>query len=54
MLRSILGVILLAINLIMTTSFHGTVLSLLDCSFTYLFARYIYLYKKYEDSKRKS
>lgn len=48
----ILGVILLAINLIMTTSFHGTVLSLLDCSFTYLFARYIYLYWQYLDLKK--
>ena len=48
----ILGVILLAINLIMTTSFHGTVLSLLDCSFTYLFARYIYLYYQYLDLKK--
>ena len=48
----ILGVILLAINLIMTTSFYGTVLSLLDCSFTYLFARYIYLYWQYLDLKK--
>ena len=48
----ILGVILLAINLIMTTSFHGTVLSLLDCSFTYLFARYIYLYWQFLDMKK--
>ena len=48
----ILGVILLAINLIMTTSFHGTVLSLLDCCFTYLFARYIYLYWQYLDLKK--
>ena len=48
----ILGVILLAVNLIMTTSFDGTILALLDCSFTILFARYIYLYWQYLDEKK--
>ena len=48
----ILGVILLAINLIMTTSFHGTVLSLFDFGYTYLFARYICLYYQYLDLKK--
>ncbi len=48
----ILGVILLAINLIMTTSFHGTVLALLDCCYTYLLGRYIYLYWKFLDEKK--
>lgn len=48
----ILAVILLAVNLIMTTSFDGTVLSLLDCSFTLLFSRYIYLYWQYLDEKK--
>lgn len=48
----ILGVILLAVNLIMTTSFDGTVLALLDCLFTILFARYIYLYWQYLDDKK--
>lgn len=48
----ILGVILLAVNLIMTTSFDGTILALLDCSFTILFARYVYLYWEYLDEKK--
>ena len=48
----ILAVILLAVNLIMTTSFDGTVLALLDCSFNVLFARYIYLYWNFLDYKK--
>lgn len=48
----ILAVILLAVNLILTTSFHGTILALLDCSFTLLFSRYIYLYWQYLDDKK--
>lgn len=48
----ILSVILLAVNLIMTTSFDGTVLALLDCLFTILFVRYIYLYWRYLDEKK--
>ena len=47
-----MGVVLLAVNLIMTTSFDGTILSLLDYGFTVLFARYIYLYGVYLDSKK--
>jgi len=48
----ILSVILLAVNLIMTTSFDGTVLALLDCGVIVLFGRYIYSYWKYLDDKK--
>lgn len=48
----ILSVILLAVNLIMTTSFDGTILALLDCSVIVLFGRYIYSYRKYLDDKK--
>lgn len=41
---AILDVIFLAVELITTTSFAGTILALLDCFYILLFVRYIYLY----------
>ena len=40
----VLAVTLLAVNLISTTSFDGTVLTLMDTAYTILFTRYIFLY----------
>ncbi len=48
---TILDVTLLALNLIFTTSFDGTVLAILDCLYIILFARYIYLYGVFLDGK---
>lgn len=48
----ILSVTLLAVNLISTTSFDGTVLTLMECLYTLLFIRYIYLYGVFLDSKK--
>lgn len=42
---------ILLINLINSNNFYGVVISILGTSYTLLFARYIYLYKSYEDSK---
>lgn len=49
----ILVVMLLAVNLVSTTTFDGTVLALLDSTYLVLFARYIYLYGCFVDSKMK-
>lgn len=50
----VFSIILLAVNLISTTSFDGTVLSLLDCVYIILLSRYVYLYYSYLDSKKKN
>ena len=47
----ILSITLLAVNLISTTSFDGTILTLLECLYTVLFIRYIFLYGVFLDSK---
>lgn len=49
----ILAIILLAIDLIATTTFDGTVLALLDAIYIILFARYVYLYGCFLDNKEK-
>lgn len=49
----VFAVILLSVNLISATSFDGTVLTLFDCIYTILFARYVYLYFSFLDSKKK-
>lgn len=48
----IISVISLAVNLIFTTTFDGTVLALLDCLYIILFSRYIFLYREYLDQKK--
>lgn len=48
-----LSLFILLINLINSNDFYGVVISLLGTSYTLLFARYIYLYKCYEDGKKK-
>lgn len=48
----ILAITLLAVDLVSSTSLDGTILSLLDTSFTCLFVRYIFLYGDYLDSKK--
>lgn len=48
----VIAVILLAVNLIFTTSFAGAILSIFDCIYMALFSRYIYLYRDYLDSKK--
>lgn len=47
----VLSCILLAFNLIMVTSFDGTVISILDACYVMLIARYIYLYREYLEFK---
>ena len=49
----VLTVVLLAIDLIATTTFDGTILSCLDAIFMVLFARYIFLYGCFLDNKEK-
>jgi len=49
----ILAIILLAIDLIATTTFDGTVLALLDAIYIILFARYVYLYGCFLNNKEK-
>lgn len=49
----VFAVILLAVNLISTTSFDGTILTLLECIYTILFSRYIFLYRSFLDRKKK-
>lgn len=49
----VLVVTLLAIDLIVTTTFDGTVLALLDSIYIMLFARYTYLYACFLDRKEK-
>ena len=46
-------VLLLAIDLIATTTFDGTVLALFDAIYMVLFARYVYLYGCFLDNKEK-
>ncbi len=48
----VLTVTKLAVTLIFTTSIDGAFLSFLDCIFTCLFGRYIYLYREYLDQKK--
>lgn len=48
----VMSIILLAVNLISTTSLDGTFLTLMDTGFTILFIRYIYLYGAFLDSKK--
>ncbi|MBE6157832.1 MAG: hypothetical protein E7160_03465 [Firmicutes bacterium] len=47
----VLSMILLALNLIFTTSFNGTVLTMLDSIYIIMFSRYIYLFGAYLDHK---
>lgn len=47
----ILSITLLAVNLISTTSFDGTILTLMECLYTLLFIRYVFLYGEFLDSK---
>lgn len=49
----VLAIVLLAIDLIATTTFDGTVLALLDSIYIILFARYVYLYGCFLDMKEK-
>ncbi len=48
----IISVMALAVNLIFTTTFDGTVLALLDCLYIVLFSRYIFLYREYLDQEK--
>lgn len=48
----VLAIVLLAVNLISTTSFDGTILELMDMVYTLLFIRYIFLYSKFLDNKK--
>ena len=50
---TVLVVLLLAIDLIATTTFDGTVLALFDAIYMVLFARYVYLYGCFLDNKEK-
>lgn len=47
-----LAMILLAVDLISSTSFDGTVLSLLDTFYIGLFVRYVYLYGEFLNSRK--
>lgn len=48
----VLAITLLAVNLISTTSFDGTILSLMDTAYTILFIRYIFLYGEFLNIKK--
>lgn len=48
----IISVMLLAVNLIFTTTFDGTVVAVLDCFYIVLFSRYIFLYREYLDKEK--
>ena len=48
----VLSITLLAVNLISTTSFDGTLLALMDALYTILFVRYIFLYGEFLNSKK--
>lgn len=48
----VLTLILLAVNLVFTTSLDGTVLALMDMGYTILFIRYVYLYGEFLNSKK--
>lgn len=50
----VLSVILLALNLIFTTSFGGTILTMFDTVYIIMFARYVYLFGMYLDNKKNS
>ena len=47
----ILSILLLAVNLVLVSSFDGAFLAILDCFYVLLLARYIYLYREYLDYK---
>ena len=47
----VISITLLAVNLILTTSLDGTILTLMDTGYIILFARYIFLYREYLDNK---
>lgn len=49
----VVSVILLAVNLISSVSFNGTILTLLDCAYMILFARYVFLYREFLDTNKK-
>lgn len=49
----ILGIILLTIDLIQTSTFDGAVISMLVTIYIILLSRYIYLYKDYVNKKKK-
>lgn len=48
----VLAITLLAVDLISSTSFDGTILSLLDTLYIGLFVRYVYLYGEYLNRKK--
>lgn len=48
----VIEVILLAVNLIVTTSIDGTILTLLDFCYYVLLSRYVYLYGEYLNAKK--
>lgn len=47
----IVSVVLLSVNLILTTTLDGTLLTLLDSFYIIMFSRYVYLYRDYLDNK---
>ena len=49
----VLLALILVVDLIAATDFEGVVISLLEVMYQVLFARYIYLYKEYSDTKAK-
>ena len=50
---NIISFVVLFVNLIAAINFDGVVLSLFDTIYICLFARYIYLYKNYENKKKR-
>ena len=46
---AVVGLLLMLVNLITVVNFYGIILTLFDTIYIILFARYIYLYKKYND-----
>lgn len=50
----VLTLLILIVNLISTVVLRGLFISLFDAIYILLFGRYIYLYRKYLDSKKKS
>lgn len=46
---TVVGLLLMLVNLITVVNFYGIILTLFDTIYIILFARYIYLYKKYND-----
>ena len=49
---TLVSLVLLVVNLISTVVVSGVIISILDTIFVILFARYIYLYRAYLDSKK--